>query len=98
MVIYIGNLPVESSAHDLIERFKQYGQVTSVNIMTDEVSGGALGFAFVEMPLESAARRAIAGLNRTRIGNRIVMVCETAPRIERRSFAIKFAEPMHRIS
>ena len=96
MVIYIGNLPFESSEKDLKERFKQYGQVTSVDIKSDELSGGALGFAFVEMPLESAARQAIAGINRTRFGNRIVMVCETAPRIERRSFATKLTAPMVR--
>lgn len=98
MVIYIGNLPFESTENDLKERFKQYGQVTSVDIKSDEFSGGALGFAFVEMPLESAARQAIAGLNRTRFGNRIVMVCDTAPRIERRSFATKLTAPMFRIN
>ena len=54
MVIYIANLPFETSEYDLKDRLKQYGQVTSVDIKTDEFSGGALGFAFVEMPLENA--------------------------------------------
>jgi len=36
MVIYIGNLPAMASEHDLLERFEQYGSVTTVNIMTDE--------------------------------------------------------------
>lgn len=94
MVIYIGNLPFESSKNDIKERFKQYGQVTSVDIKSDEFSGGALGFAFVEMPIENAARAAIAGLDRTRFGNRIVMVCETPPRTESRSFAMKLTEPV----
>ena len=93
MVIYIGNLPFESSENDLKERFKQYGQVTSVDIKSDKFSGDPLGFAFIEMPIESAARAAIAGLTRTRFGNRIVMVRETAPRIERRDFATKLTEP-----
>ena len=89
MVIYIGNLPFDTSEHDLKERFEQYGPVKSVNIIRDEVSSNMLGFAFVKMPDRSTAYQAIAGLNRTRINNRVVMVCETAPRIERRRLANK---------
>lgn len=84
MVIYIGNLSIETNQQDLSERFKQYGLVTSINILRDEISGNALGFAFIEMAEESAALQAIAGLDRKRIRDRIVMVCETTPRIERR--------------
>jgi len=84
MVIYIGNLPFEMSQSDLSERFEQYGLVTSINMMKDEISGNALGFAFVEMKEESAALQAIAGLDRTRIKDRTVIVCQTAPRMERR--------------
>lgn len=87
MVIYIGNLSVEATEHELSALFEQYGQITSVNIMRDEVSGGALGFAFVEMPTDSEASEAIAGLNRTRIADRIVMVCEAPERTERRHYA-----------
>ena len=87
MVIYVGNLPLEMSQSDLSERFEQYGLVTSINIMKDEISGNALGFAFVEMKEESAALQAIAGLDRTRIKDRTVIVCQTAPRMERRRSA-----------
>jgi RNA recognition motif-containing protein len=89
MVIYIGNLSVDTSEHDLKKRFEQYGPVKSVNIIRDEISGNKLGFAFVKMPDRNTAHQAIAGLNRTRIDNRIVMVCETTPRIERRRLANK---------
>ena len=84
MVIYVGNLSPMASEHDLLEKFEQYGRVISVNIMTDEVSSRGLGFGFVEMSETSAAHRAIAAVNRTRIGDSIVLVCETAPRAERR--------------
>lgn len=84
MVIYIGNLSVEAREQELSELFEQYGQVTSVNIMRDEVSGGALGFAFVEMPTDSEASEAIADLSGTRITDRIVIVCEAPERTERR--------------
>jgi len=46
-----------------------------------------LGFAFVEMPSETAACSAIAALNKTRIAGRVVMVCETPQRVERRDAA-----------
>jgi RNA recognition motif-containing protein len=95
MIIYIGNLSAETSENELSDLFKQYGQVTSVNIMRDEVSGGALGFAFVEMPGDSEASEAIAGLNRTRIGDRVVMVCETSGRIERRHSVEESSLPTH---
>jgi len=72
MVIYIGNLPFETSEYDLIERFKLYGPVISVNVMRDEVSGNALGIAFVKMNDRSAANQAIAGLNRTRIRSDLI--------------------------
>jgi len=98
MVIYIGNLSVETHEQDLIERFKPYGPVTSVKVMRDEVSGNALGFAFTKMHDRGAAYQAIAGLNRTRIGDRIVMVCETAPRLERRRPASKPTATMHKTS
>jgi len=87
MIIYIGNLPVETNEHELSRVFEQYGQVTSVNVMRDAVSGGALGFAFVQMPRDSEASEAIKSLNRTRIADRVVMVCETAGRTERRHSA-----------
>lgn len=84
MVIYVGNLSFDANQRDLSERFKQYGLVTSINIMKDEISGNPLGFAFIEMEEESAAMQAIDGLDRTRIKDRTVIVCETAPRTERR--------------
>ncbi len=96
MVIYVGNLPVEVGEHDLSVLFEQHGPVTSVNVIRDEVSGNMLGFAFIEMPEDSAARRAIAGLNRTRIAGRVVMVCETPRRIERRLSARAPAAPIKR--
>ncbi len=96
MVIYVGNLSVEADEHDLSALFEQHGQVTSVNVMRDEVSGNMLGFAFVEMPDESAAHRAIEGLNRTRIAGRVVMVSEAPRRTERRRSARKPSAPVKR--
>lgn len=96
MVIYIGNLSVETGDHELFELFSQHGQVTSVNVMKDEVSSGALGFGFVEMPKDNEAAEAIKRLNRTRIADRIVMVCEAPQRTERRHLAKTASSHGHR--
>jgi len=87
MFIYVGNLSVETNQQDLTALLEKHGSVTSVNILTDEMSGNPLGFAFVEMPNEDEALRAISSLDRTRIRDRIVMVCETTARLERRRSA-----------
>ncbi|MEA3226611.1 MAG: RNA-binding protein [Planctomycetota bacterium] len=86
MVIYVGNLAATTSEYDLLEKFEQYGRVTSANIIKDEVSSRGLGFGFIEMPETSAAYKAIDAVNRTRILDSVVLVCETAPRVERRRF------------
>ncbi len=86
MVIYVGNLSVKTTEHDVLEKFEQYGVVTFVNFMKDEISERKLGFGFVEMPEASAAQIAINAINRTRIGDSMVIVCETTPRTERRRF------------
>jgi len=89
MVIFVGNFSGDTGEQDLLDKFGQYGQVTTVNVIRDEITEHVLGFGFVEMPDSSAAYRAIAGLNRTTLKGATLMVCETAPRIERRRFAQK---------
>ncbi len=89
MVIFVGNFSPDTSEHDLLDKFEQYGQVTAINLMRDEISERVLGFGFIEMPDSAAAHRAIAGLNRTKLKGSTIMVCETAPRVERRRFVQK---------
>ena len=86
MVIYVGNLSVGTSEQDLLDKFEQYGRVASLNLLKDEISDRPLGFAFVEMPDSASAHRAIAALNRIALRDATLIVCETAPRIERRRF------------
>jgi RNA recognition motif-containing protein len=89
MVIFVGNFSGDTSEQDLLDKFEQYGQVTTVNVIRDEISEHVLGFAFVEMPDSTAALQAIAGLNHTTLKDATLIVCETAPRIERRRLAHK---------
>jgi RNA recognition motif-containing protein len=82
--IYVGNLSREATEADLQEAFAAFGQVASVNIIKDRFSGVSRGFGFVEMPSNSEAQAAIAGLNGKELKGRTLTVNEARPRTERR--------------
>ena len=84
MYIYIGNLPMETSETDLARIFLNYGGTLSVYMPRDKVNGHPLGMAFVEVASERQGLKAINELNRTRIGDRIVIVSKGHDRTERR--------------
>lgn len=47
--IYVGNLNFRSTEEELTDFFSQYGQIHSVKIIRDRVTGRSRGFGFVEM-------------------------------------------------
>ncbi len=47
--IYVGNLPFRAYEEEVRELFAQYGEVYSVDLITDRETGRPRGFAFVEM-------------------------------------------------
>ena len=71
--IYVGNLAFRTSESRIHELFSQYGQVHSVKLVTDYVTGRSRGFGFVEMDPEEADK-AIAGLNGTELDGRVLKV------------------------
>jgi len=80
MKIYVGSLPYEVTEEDLREEFGAFGEVASVNIITDRDSGRPKGFGFVEMASKSEAEAAIAGLNGKTLKERTIVVNEARPR------------------
>ena len=85
MQIYVGSLPYEVTEEDLREEFGAFGEVASVNIITDKYSGRPKGFGFVEMASKSEAEAAIAGLSGKTLKERTIMVNEARPRTDSRS-------------
>ena len=83
MNIYVGNLPYSVSENDLRTAFEAYGDVSSVNIITDKFSGQSKGFGFVEMPDNSAADKAMKALNGSDMNGRNLKVNEAKPREQR---------------
>ena len=63
MRIYVGNLSYNVTEAEITAEFGVYGNVESVAIPSDRMSGRPKGFAFVEMPSRTEASAAIAGLN-----------------------------------
>lgn len=83
MNIYVGNLSYSVTENDLKEAFSQFGQVSSVSLVTDKFSGQSKGFGFVEMPSNSEADAAIKGLNERDLKGRNIKVNQAKPREER---------------
>jgi len=74
MNIYVGNLSREVTERDLRHAFEDFGQVTSVKVITDKVNGVSRGLGFVEMPNNAEANAAISSLNaRPLRGQRIIV-------------------------
>lgn len=85
MNIYVGNLPYSVTDADLRETFAQYGEVTSVQLISDKFTGESKGFGFVEMASNSQADAAIKGLNGSAMKGRNITVNQAKPRSDRPS-------------
>ena len=77
--LFVGNLPYETVEQDLETLFGQAGQVESVSVVRDRVTGRARGFAFVEMANDDDAQKAITELNGHQLGGRALTVNEARP-------------------
>ncbi len=83
--LYVGNLSFETSEDTLRTLFAEYGEIASVNLITDRYTGQSRGFAFVEMSTEQAAQEAMSGLNGKQVDEREVKVAKAKPRPKRDS-------------
>ena len=81
--LYVGNLDYSTTEDVLRELFAEVGEVVSVNLITDRMTGRSRGFAFVEMAEQSAATEAINRLDGKAVGERSIKVNEARPK-ERR--------------
>ena len=84
MNIFVGNLAFTATEGDLRQLFESYGTVEKVSIVTDQYTGRARGFGFVEMPDGRAAQSAIQGLQGKALNGRSLTVNEAKPREPRR--------------
>ena len=77
--LYVGNLSYSTTEAALSELFGTVGEVLSVNLITDRMTGRSKGFAFVEMAEFDAAQEAINQLNGREVDGRSIKVDEARP-------------------
>ena len=77
--LYVGNMSYDTTEDSLRALFAGVGEVESVNIVTDRMSGRPRGFGFVEMATEEEAQAAISQLNGTTLDDRQISVAEARP-------------------
>jgi RNA recognition motif-containing protein len=80
MNIYVGNLHYNVDEEDLRGIFEEYGEVSSVKLITDKFTNKSKGFAFVEMGNNEAGQAAIAALNEAELEGRNMKVNEARER------------------
>jgi cold-inducible RNA-binding protein len=78
--IYVGNISFQTTEQDLDAAFSAYGQVDRVQIVKDRDTGQSRGFAFVEMPNNAEADKAMEALNGADVSGRTLTVNEARAR------------------
>jgi len=71
--LYVGNLPHQSSEDEVRSIFSRFGEVLSVKLVRDRMTGRPRGFGFIEMA-SRAADAARTRLDHHNFGGRILRV------------------------
>ncbi|RKF19991.1 RNA-binding protein [Alginatibacterium sediminis] len=74
MKLLVRNLARTTSEQEIRVLFSEFGDVTDCNLVLDQETGLSKGFAFVEMPDETEAKSALAGLNLTLVAESKIRV------------------------
>lgn len=81
--LYVGNLSYNTTGDALRTLFAEFGQIESVNMITDRDTGRPKGFAFVEMATEESANAAVSALNGKSVDDREIKVEKAKPPVDR---------------
>jgi RNA recognition motif-containing protein len=81
--LYVGNMAKTTTEAELRTLFEQAGNVTAVEVIKDRDSGQNKGFAFVNMPLQAEAEKAISMFNGYSLAEHALKVNVAKPRVER---------------
>lgn len=77
--LFVGSLSFNTTEDGLKAAFAAAGNVESVAIITDRMTGRPKGFGFVEMATEEEAAKAIEMLNNKELDGRTIVVNEARP-------------------
>ena len=84
MNIYVGNLSPETTEDDLRQEFETFGQVMSVKLLRDRVTGKSNRVGFVGMAESEEAQTAIGTLNGKILQGSTIKVEEGKRKIDHR--------------
>jgi len=79
MNIYVRNLNYSLREDELGQVFSEFGEVSSVKIIKDKMTGRSKGFGFVEMTNDNEALEAISKLNGSDVKGRSIQVDKALP-------------------
>ncbi len=77
--LYVGGLSYGTTQDGLKEAFSKVGEVSSVSILMDKMTGKSRGFGFVEMPNDEEAMKAIEMFHGKQLDGRTLTVNEARP-------------------
>jgi cold-inducible RNA-binding protein len=78
--LFVGNMSFQTTEAELSALFMPFGQVTRIHLVMDRETSRARGFAFVAMPNDDEAAKAIAALDGKELGGRNLKVNEARPK------------------
>ena len=81
--LYVGGIPYRTTEDDLKTAFSEAGEVTSVSIISDRMTGRSRGFGFVEMADETQAQAAIDRWDGKEMDGRMLSVSMARPQGDR---------------
>jgi cold-inducible RNA-binding protein len=81
--LYVGNLSYDTTEDTLRKLFAEFGEIESLNLITDRYTGRSRGFAFVEMAEEEEAQAAMSALTGKMVDQREIRVDKAKPRADR---------------
>lgn len=83
MKIYVGNLSFDTTEDELRQAFEGTGgQLVSVDVVKDKMTGRSRGFGFIEVSSKEAGDAAIRDLNGKQLNGRALSVNEARPKTE----------------
>jgi len=83
MNMHVGNLAYNVTEDDLRALFSGFGEVSSVNIITERPSGQSKGYGFIDMPNNWEADKAMKALNGTALKDKSLRISQAKPPAKR---------------
>ena len=81
--LYVSNLSYDTTEQDILNLFKEAGNVVSCQLILDKITRKSRGFAFVEMGSDEDADKAITQFNGKELDGRALQVAEDRPHEDR---------------